>query len=50
MLLKIAAASPTQAQRDQMTGHGLQLDKVLGWFKDLAEDAVRLGITNVTWH
>jgi hypothetical protein len=50
MLTKIAAASPTQAQRDQMESHGLELGKVIEWFKALAEDAVRLGIPNVTWH
>lgn len=49
MLAKIAAAVPTQDQIDQMIRHGLELPKVIDWFKNLAEDAVRLGITNVVW-
>lgn len=50
MLAKIAAVKPTQAQRDQMEEYGLQLDRVISWFKDLADEAVRLGAANVVWY
>lgn len=50
MLTKIAAVKPTQAERDQMESYGLQLDKVIGWFKELAENAVRSGAPNVVWY